>query len=124
MGSAIVTPSTSGFIAYSAMFAVVFGNVTGNVLMKAGGSVEPNRTILFGIIAWQTLAGIAFFASSIVLYAWVLRQLPLYIAQAIASLQFVGATLAAAILFGESIAPGKWFGVGLIVSGLIVIASY
>ena len=114
--------SAAGPVAYAAMLAVVFGNVTGNVLMKAGGRVEPDRAILFGIFGWQTLVGIAFFASSILLYAWVLRQLPLHIAQAIASLQFVGATLAAAVLFGEIITPEKWFGVGLILTGLIVIA--
>ncbi len=122
MRSALMTPSAAGFIAYGAMLVVVFGNITGNILIKAGGNVDPNRAFLFGNFGWQTFAGIAFFASSILLYAWVLRQLPLHIAQAIASLQFVGATLAASIIFGETITPEKWFGVGLILTGLFVIA--
>jgi multidrug transporter EmrE-like cation transporter len=122
MRSSLMLSSAAGPVAYAAMLAVVFGNVTGNVLMKAGGRVEPDRAILFGIFGWQTIVGIGFFASSILLYAWVLKQLPLHIAQAIGSLQFVGATLAAAVVFGEIITPEKWFGVGLILTGLIVIA--
>jgi hypothetical protein len=52
------------------------------------------------VFVWQTAAGIGFFASAVLLYAWALRM-PLHIAQGW-SLQFVGAVLAAAFIFGRA----------------------
>jgi multidrug transporter EmrE-like cation transporter len=38
----------------------------------------------------------------------------------VASLQFVGAVLAAAFIFGEPINCQKWFGIGVICIGLML----
>ncbi|SDR64042.1 EamA-like transporter family protein [Rhizobiales bacterium GAS113] len=108
---------------YLAMGTVVAGNVLGNIFLKLGSSAGADRTSLFGMFAWQTAAGIGFFASAVLLYAWALKNLPLHIAQGVASLQFVGAILAATFIFDESISLQKWFGIGLICIGLMFVTG-
>lgn len=107
---------------YLAMGAVVVGNVLGNIFLKLG-SAGSNRESIFGVFVWQTAAGIGFFAFAVLIYAWVLRNLPLHIAQGVASLQFVGAVLAAAFIFGEPINHQNWFGIGLICMGLMFVTG-
>ncbi|MGA8173108.1 MAG: EamA family transporter [Methylocystis sp.] len=108
---------------YMAMGMVVISNVLGNVFLKLGSSDNTGRALIFGLFGWQTVAGIGFFASAILIYAWALKYLPLHVAQAAASLQFVGAILAAALVFNEAIYLQKWFGVGLILIGLMFVTT-
>jgi hypothetical protein len=51
------------------------------------------RSGYFGIFGWQALVGIGFFASGVLFYGLALK-LPLYVAQSVVALQFVGAILA------------------------------
>jgi drug/metabolite transporter (DMT)-like permease len=111
----------SRFLPYVTMLLVVGGNVMGNVLIKVGASPPPGRAYLFGLFGWQTAAGIGCFGASVLLYAWTLRYLPLHVAQAVASLQFVGAVLAAAFLLGETITPQTWLGIVFIWVGLSIV---
>ncbi len=106
--------------AYFALCAVVMSNVLGNVFIKFGSSVGPKQAIMFGF-GWQTFVGICFFASGVLLYAWALKLVPLYVAQTIAALQYVGNILAASVIFGEPITPKQWIGIVLICTGLGVI---
>ena len=110
----------SRILPYAAMFLVVAGNVVGNVLIKVGASPPPGREYLFGLFGWQTAAGIGCFGASVLLYAWGLKYLPLHVAQAVVSLQFAGAVLAAAFLLGEAISPQKWLGIVFIWVGLSI----
>jgi undecaprenyl phosphate-alpha-L-ara4N flippase subunit ArnE len=109
-------------IPYVAMGIVVVSNVLGNVFMKLGSSdVGPSRALLLGLFGWPTVVGIMFFAWGILFYALALKTLPLHIAQSIAALQFVGAVVAAVVVFGEVISMGKWLGIALICTGLVFV---
>ena len=108
-------------LAYMAMFAVVAGNVAGKVLIKLGAGAPPDRVYLLGLFGWQTAAGIGCFGAGVLLYAWALKYLPLHHAQAVASLQFAGAVLAAAFLLGETISPAKWLGIMCICVGISIV---
>ena len=77
-------------------------NVLGNIFMKLGSSVDAKHAHIFGLFGWQTLLGIGFFASGVI-FMDLTQVLPLYLAQAVVILQFVGVILAAAILFREAI---------------------
>ncbi len=108
---------------YLAMGGVVTGNVLGSVFLKLGSSVRAERASIFGVFGWETVMGVCFFASAVLLYAWALKQLPLHMAQAVGALQFIGAILAAAFVFGEAIGVEKWVGIGLICVGLAFVAG-
>jgi drug/metabolite transporter (DMT)-like permease len=106
---------------YVTMLFVVASNVMGTVLIKVGANAPLGRAYLFGLFGWQTAAGIACFGGGVLLYAWVLKYLPLHMAQAVASLQFAGNVLAAAFLLGETITPQKWLGIVFILVGLGIV---
>ena len=108
-------------MSYAALSAVVVANVLGNVFMKLGSSVDAGKAPLLGIFGWQTLVGISFFAAGVVFYGLALKVLPLYMAQAVVILQFVGVILAAAIIFGEAINIRQWFGIAFIIVGLSLV---
>ncbi len=112
---------SGGLKPYIAMALVVVANVSANVLLKLGSGVEEPRAIVLGLFGWQFFAGILCFAIAVVLYAWSLKYLPLYVAQTIASLQFAGAIMAAHFLFGETITPDRWIGIASIILGIVLV---
>lgn len=94
--------------------------VVGNLLMKLGTATPPSPMLL-GLWSWRTLAGFATFGFSGLVYAWLLKFLPLNVAQSFAAAQFVSIILASAIVLSEPIPATRWIGIALIVSGLIVV---
>jgi drug/metabolite transporter (DMT)-like permease len=95
--------------------------VAGNILIKMGSIVSQRNAVIFGLFGWQTAAGVMCFASGVLIYASALRTLPLYAAQSVVILQFVGALLAAVAFFEEQISQSQWVGIALIVFGLSLV---
>lgn len=107
--------------AYLLLAFVISSNVLGNILIKIGAEASTKKTILLGMFGWQLAAGIACFACGVLVYAFALRLVPLYVAQSVVVLQFVGVNLAAAVFFKESVANSQWLGIALIVAGLSLV---
>ena len=106
---------------YLSLLTVIAANVAANVFMKIGSSAPENQTILFGMFGWQTAVAICLFACGVIFYGFALRVLPLYAAQSIVILQFVGVVLMASLLFKEPIDGRQWAGIALIVLGLTLV---
>src|SRR5438128_10146545 len=51
--------------------------VAANLLLKLGAGVTEAQRVLFGILGWKSMAGLALFECSGVVYAFLLRQVPL-----------------------------------------------
>lgn len=113
-------PGSERLLGFLALGLVVAGNATGNLLLKLGAGVKNADQLLFGLVAWQTLAGIASFGGGILAYAWALKRIDLHLAQVMTSVQFVLVILLAAFVLGERIAPAQWIGIGFIAVGLIL----
>ena len=107
--------------AYLLLAFVIASNVLGNILIKVGTEAPAKKAILLGIFGWQLVAGIACFACGVLFYAFALKLVPLYVAQSVVILQFVGILFAAAILFREAISNSQWLGIALIVAGLSLV---
>jgi drug/metabolite transporter (DMT)-like permease len=108
------------WLGFAALGLVVVGNAAGNVLLKIGADVVDRQRMLFGIVAWQSVLGMACFGFGLIAYAWALKQFDLHAAQIVVSLQYVLAIFLAVWLLGEQISPSKWLGIGLIAIGLYV----
>ncbi len=67
--------------------------------------------------------GVSLFGIGGVIYAFVLRALPLHVAQAFAAFQYVAVVLAASLLLSERIAPTSWLGIGFIVVGIVLVST-
>jgi drug/metabolite transporter (DMT)-like permease len=74
------------------------------------------------MINTHVLIGAASFALAFLFYALVLRRLPLTLAQAIFSVQFVLVILAANWLLHESVGGMRWLGITVMAVGLLVVS--
>jgi len=112
----IVTERVLGF---AALVLVIASNAAGNVLLKMGAGAA-RQGALFGLLNWQTVAGVACFAFGILSYSWALRHIELHVAQITVSLQYVAVIVLAALLLGEAVSTNQWIGIALIAAGLFV----
>lgn len=96
--------------------------VVGNLALKMGadrrgiGSTWP-LSIVNGYVAFAATA----FVFAFLFYAMLLKRLPLNLAQAIMSLQFVLVILAAGLMLDESIGRLRWLGITLMAIGLLIV---
>ncbi|KAB0269709.1 hypothetical protein [Microvirga brassicacearum] len=95
--------------------------VIANLMMKLGAG-DPASAVLLGLISWRTFIGLVIFATAAAFYAFVLKVLPLNLAQAYAAAQFVAVICAAALLLGEPITFMRWVGISLISGGIMIVA--
>jgi drug/metabolite transporter (DMT)-like permease len=103
-------------------FVVMIGlTAIGNLLMKLGAAIPLGNRPIFGIVAWQTCAGIAIFAVAVLVYAALLQWVPLSVAQSFAALQFVAVIIASALILGEPISLPRWIGIVLITLGVLTV---
>lgn len=108
-----------------AMAIIVALTVGANVLLKVGAGVAPDQRFFFGTLGWLSVGGLCLYACAGLLYAWVLRWIPLHMAQILIAAQFVGIMLASWLILSEQIGAMQWTAIGLITAGLLVAgASY
>ena len=107
------------------LIAMIGCTVLANLLLKTGASAsaQGNGEVggLIALLNWRTVAGLASFGVAGLLYAVVLRWLPLNIAVSFAAAQFVAVVLASTFVLDESIAGAQWIGVVLISLGIVFI---
>lgn len=97
--------------------------VGANLMLKLGAMAPPGERIVLGLFGWQSVLGLALFGSGGLIYAFVLRALPLYVAQVFASAQYVAVILAAGILLREAISPLSWLGIACIALGILLVCT-
>jgi drug/metabolite transporter (DMT)-like permease len=102
------------------MMAIVACTVVANVLIKHGAVSEDSPKFVLGILGWPGLAGLCFYAVGALVYAWILKWVPLHLAQVIVATQFIGVILAAWWVFSEQINPVQWGGIVLIAAGILI----
>lgn len=95
--------------------------VSANLMLKIGAMAPPAQRVVIGLLSWQSLFGLALFGLAGIIYAFVLRFLPLYVAQAFASVQYVAVVLAASFILREAISPTCWLGIACIAVGIAVV---
>jgi undecaprenyl phosphate-alpha-L-ara4N flippase subunit ArnE len=101
-----------------AMLAVVCLNITANGFLKQGALQVHQGASWFNLMS---VIGALAFASAFLLYIFALQTLPLYLAQSLAVLQFVGAMLVSRLFFLEKISGLQWLGIAMIVAGILVV---
>jgi drug/metabolite transporter (DMT)-like permease len=106
------------FLAFVLMIACT---VVGNIFMKLGASVPLAERPLFGLVAWQSCAGVAVFAGAVIIYSILLQWMPLNVAQSFSAFQFVAVIIASAWFLGEPISGARWLGIVLIVAGILAV---
>ena len=97
--------------------------VVANLILKQGAMIPADDRIILGIMGWKSLVGLIAFGCAGVIYAVVLRWLPLNVAQSVASLQFVAVILASAFILGEQVPFVRWVGIACIAVGILLVST-
>ena len=96
------------------------------LLMKVGATHAPGTVGAFGVEAlaskWTWLA-IVVYLLSFASWIYVLRTIPLGIAYALINVVHVLIPLGCWIFLHEMISPQRWFGITLVIAGLLLIAK-
>jgi drug/metabolite transporter (DMT)-like permease len=103
-----------------AAVAVVLCTVCANLLLKIGATGGGSGRVLFGLLSWKSVLGFAFYVAAALFYAWILKWVPLHLAQSIAAAQFIGVILASRWVLAEQIDGTQWLGVGFIAAGIAI----
>lgn len=111
----------SNLFYFLGMCVVVVGNILGNYFLKKGGVALQEQYFYFQFLNIYFIVGVCCFSMSIILYAFVLSVLPLYQAQALASLQFLGSVLVGKYFFLEKISSLQFMGIILICAGIVLV---
>jgi undecaprenyl phosphate-alpha-L-ara4N flippase subunit ArnE len=106
----------------AAFLAMVSLTVAANLLLKTGAtSTVGSGWSFLAILNWRSMLGLASFGCAGVIYAILLRWLPLNVAQSFAAIQFVGVIVASALVLSEPISRPQWIGILMIAAGIATV---
>ena len=103
-------------------------DVAGQLCLKLGADDLPDDGASTGEMALAMLrsawiaGGVLIYIVEIFVWLRILAEVPLSIAFPIASLNFLGVTLASAVFLKEPVGRRQWFGAVLITLGVVVVA--
>jgi drug/metabolite transporter (DMT)-like permease len=113
------------------LFGIILG-ACGGIFMKLGanhiGHVEIHSLLqLFEYLVklftnFASLAGIALYFLSAVIWSYLLTKLDISLVQPILALTYVVTPILAIIFLKEHVAPMRWLGILIIVIGVFVVA--
>lgn len=113
------------------LISILFGSL-GQLLLKLGAKKLGNlnltghtllKEILQTITTPEIFSGLAFFSISCLLWIKVLTKFELSYAYPMVSLGYVGVAVLSYIFLNESISLNKILGIGIIITGVVVINS-
>lgn len=107
-------------LAVGLVLIAAFLGAVGQLFFKVG-AVQLSRDWISWLINWKLLVGLAFYAIATILFLYVLKSAPLSIAYPIIATSYIWVSLLAAVFLGEPFPIYKWFGIFLIISGIIII---
>lgn len=100
---------------------VVFCTVAANLLLKLGAAVPRAERVFCGVLGWESAAGLALFGCGGILYAILLRSVPLNVAQVFTAAQFIGVIAVSNLVLGEPIPLVRWLGIACVSLGILLV---
>jgi small multidrug resistance pump len=104
---------------WAVLAAAIATSMVGQTLLKAGAG-EPD--FLRQLLDWRTLVGLVLYGGAAMLYIIALRRIPMSVALPCTAVSYVAATLIGYFAFHEPITLGHLAAIGLITSGVLVLA--
>lgn len=109
------------------LFISILLGVLGQICMK-WGLVSPkplwqhNSPYLQIVSSWPVLVGLGCYGLSSIFWLVTLKRMDLSLAYPMVSIGYILVLLSGALLFHESIPPIRWWGMGLIMIGVIFVS--
>lgn len=104
---------------WAALAGAIGTSMIGQTLLKSGAG-EPD--FLGQLLDWRTLVGLVLYGLAAMLYIIALRRIPMSVALPCTAISYVAATLIGYYAFHEPITIGHVAAIGLITSGVLVLA--
>lgn len=104
------------------LLPIIFINVTASLLLKSGANAE-RLPLFFNFISFKSFLGLMCFGFGGLAYAWILRFVPLNIAQAVLSSQYIFTLLGAYFILNESFDRIQGIGFVIIAFGIALVVS-
>jgi drug/metabolite transporter (DMT)-like permease len=98
----------------------------GQILFKTGMKdkvIDSVPAIIKMIFTPFVFSGLVLYAFTAILWLYILSKIPISRAYPIQALAYPLVLIAAKIMFNENITMSRWFGIGIIVAGIIVVAQ-
>jgi small multidrug resistance pump len=111
--------------AWLALTAAICTSLVGQVLLKTGANaaVGAGGGLLDQILRLPTLAGLACYGGSAILYIVALRQIPMSVALPATAASYVVIAAIGFLVFQEPMPPQKLAAIGLIAAGVALLAT-
>ena len=104
---------------WAALAGAIVTSMGGQTLLKAG-SADAN--FLGQLLDWRTLTGLMLYGGASLLYIIALRRIPMSVALPCTAVSYVAALLIGHYAFHEPITVSHVAAIGLITSGVLVLA--
>jgi len=104
---------------WTALAAAIVTSMAGQTLLKAGAG-EPD--FISQLLDWRTLVGLVLYGGAALLYIVALRRIPMSVALPCTAVSYVAAMLIGYFAFHEPITFSHIAAIGLITSGVLVLA--
>lgn len=104
------------------LLPVIAVNVCASLLLKMGAS-DPPVPILLNFLSWRSFFGLFCFGVGGLAYAWVLRYVPLGVAQAVLASQYIFTVTGAWLLLHENISGMQLLGFIFVGVGIALVVS-
>lgn len=104
------------------MLPVAAVNVCASLLLKAGAS-DPRVPLLLNFLSWRSFGGLCCFGIGGLAYAWLLRYVPLGVAQAVLASQYIFTVLGAWLILHEHIDRIQFAGFIFVGIGIALVIS-
>jgi drug/metabolite transporter (DMT)-like permease len=103
-------------------------DVSGQICFKFGADRLPAEASLLGkahaiLTSPPLIAGICIYAVEVIVWLKILSEAPLTVAFPIASLNFLGVTLASAAILREKVGRRQWLGAVVVTIGVAIVAG-
>lgn len=107
----------------SSILLVIFASFIGSfgaVFLKAGAD-NLERNLMRLLLNWRLAAGIFFYLTSFVVYTIAIRNGELTILYPMVSMGYLWTLLWARLIFNEPFTGSKFAGIGLILTGVVIL---
>jgi small multidrug resistance pump len=104
---------------WAALAAAIATSMVGQTLLKAGAGAPD---FVGQLLDWRTLVGLVLYGGAAMLYIIALRRIPMSVALPCTAISYVAAMLIGYFAFHEPITLSHVAAIGLITSGVLVLA--
>lgn len=104
---------------WAALAGAIAASMVGQTLLKAGAG-EVN--FLAQLFDWRTMIGLVLYGGAAILYIIALRRIPMSVALPCTAVSYVAALIIGHYAFHEPVSMSHLAAIGLITSGVLVLA--